>query len=135
MKTTRGDDKTKPPARERGTHLPGGAAVVFEDADIIVVDKPSGILTASAPGINSPSIFGLLKEREKTMTPRARTRSAPHAGRRVWIVHRLDKEASGLLVFARSDRAFASLKEAFRAKMKGYTDLWITGSREILQIV
>jgi 23S rRNA-/tRNA-specific pseudouridylate synthase/SAM-dependent methyltransferase len=83
--------------------------VVHEDGDILIVDKPPGVITANMPGEDRESIFDQVKDHVK-------------AGRRgrqpvkVWIIHRLDKEASGLLVFAKTEKAFHWLKEDFKAK-------------------
>ncbi len=88
--------------------LPGGIRVVHEDADVIVVDKPAGILTASMPGDDLDSVFRAIKVYAR--------HKAKRRGTQVWIIHRLDKEASGLLVFAKNEAAFESLKEQFRAK-------------------
>jgi RluA family pseudouridine synthase len=97
------------PAIDRGPRLlPGGVPIAYEDDAILVVDKPAGILTAAPPGVRSKNIFAAVKEYARTKT---RGSSA-----RAWIIHRLDKEASGLLVFAKSEEAFHWLKEDFRAK-------------------
>jgi 23S rRNA pseudouridine1911/1915/1917 synthase len=88
--------------------LPAGIRIVHEDDDLIVIDKPPGILTATLPGQPNESVFGYLKDYIRNQARRR--------GTKVWIIHRLDKEASGLLVFAKSDRAFEVLKEEFRAK-------------------
>lgn len=96
------------PEPERRVYLPGAIAVVHEDADIIVVDKPAGLLTAGMPGEDVPSVFRAVKARVRDQARRR--------GTQVWIVHRLDKEASGLLVFAKTEKAFVWLKEEFRTK-------------------
>lgn len=90
-----------------------GIRLVYEDDDVIVVDKPTGVVTASMMSdgnlpTSTPSVFGQVKRHVKL---RSRRR-----GTRVWIIHRLDKEASGLLVFAKSEEAYAGLKEEFRTK-------------------
>ncbi len=110
------------PARalDRETHraprgpasLGGGVRLVYEDDEVIVVDKPPGLVTAILPGepdaaADKPSVFGELKRYARGR------RKGPV---RVWVIHRLDKEASGLLVFAKTERAFAWLKEDFRAR-------------------
>ncbi len=89
-------------------HLPAGISIVHEDDDLIVVDKPAGILTAGLPGQDVESVFLHIKVYIRDQYKRR--------GTKVWIIHRLDKEASGLLVFAKSERAYAFLKEEFRAK-------------------
>jgi 23S rRNA-/tRNA-specific pseudouridylate synthase/SAM-dependent methyltransferase len=84
-------------------------AIIHEDADILVVDKPPGVLTANMPGEDRDAIFDQVKDHVK-----ANRRGRAPA--KVWIIHRLDKEASGLLVFAKTERAFHWLKEDFKAK-------------------
>jgi 23S rRNA pseudouridine1911/1915/1917 synthase len=74
--------------------------IVFEDDDLVVVDKPAGLLTAPTPESDRNNLAGLLKRR-------------PGAGP-VFVVHRIDLETSGLLVFARSPGANRVLGETFR---------------------
>lgn len=81
---------------------------MHEDADLIVLDKPTGMLTASVDSPDQESVFQLLKEYAREKSRRR--------GVKAWIIHRLDKEASGLLVFAKSEKAFHWLKEDFKAK-------------------
>jgi 23S rRNA-/tRNA-specific pseudouridylate synthase/SAM-dependent methyltransferase len=80
--------------------------IVHEDADLLVVDKPAGLLSANLPGEKREAIFDMVKEHVKSGKGK----------RRVWIIHRLDKEASGLMVFAKTEKAFHWLKEDFKAK-------------------
>jgi 23S rRNA-/tRNA-specific pseudouridylate synthase/SAM-dependent methyltransferase len=82
--------------------------IVHEDAHVLVVDKPSGLLTSDVSDTGRDSVFDLVKNYAR--------QKAKRRGVRVWIVHRLDKEASGLLVFAKTEEAFAWLKEDFRTK-------------------
>lgn len=92
----------------RAVTLPAGLKIVHEDRDVIVVDKPPGLLSVAAPGDKKRySVFDTLK---------AVARSRGGRDARVYVIHRLDQEASGLLVFAKTERAFSSLKEDFRAK-------------------
>lgn len=100
-----------PRASRKGTPargLPAGIRVVHEDDDLIVVDKPAGLLTAGLPGQDVESVFRYIKVRVREQRKRR--------GTQVWIIHRLDKEASGLLVFAKTERAYEFLKEEFRTK-------------------
>jgi 23S rRNA pseudouridine1911/1915/1917 synthase len=75
-------------------------AVVFEDDDIVVVDKPAGLLTAPTPESDRNNLADLLSRR-------------PGAGP-VQFVHRIDLETSGLIVFAKSGLANRVLSERFR---------------------
>jgi 23S rRNA-/tRNA-specific pseudouridylate synthase/ubiquinone/menaquinone biosynthesis C-methylase UbiE len=82
-------------------------AIIHEDEDLIVIDKPTGLLSADLTGRGEPNVFDWVKDRYK----RRRNR-----GGRVFIIHRLDKDASGLMVFALSERAFRWLKDDFKTK-------------------
>jgi 23S rRNA pseudouridine1911/1915/1917 synthase len=75
-------------------------AIVFEDEDVVVVDKPAGLLTAPTPESDRNNLADLLSRR-------------PGAGP-VEVVHRIDLETSGLLVFAKTDLANRTLAERFR---------------------
>jgi RluA family pseudouridine synthase len=97
-----------PDAAPRETWLKGGIRVLHEDDDLIVVDKPAGIPTVTPPGQKAANVFDEVKGHVRDKVRRR--------GTRVWVIHRLDKEASGLLVFAKTERAFRWLKEEFRAR-------------------
>ncbi|HXJ20291.1 MAG TPA: RluA family pseudouridine synthase, partial [Polyangia bacterium] len=75
--------------------------VAFEDEDILVVDKPAGLLTAPTPESDRNNLVSLLERR------------AGSSGR-IFVVHRIDLETSGLLVFAKNDDANRALSERFR---------------------
>ncbi len=97
---------------------------MFEDADLIVVDKPHGLLSATMEGQGmAPSVFSEIKKhvRDSGFKPgRARASKregeTQRSGTRVWVIHRLDREASGLMVFAKSLRAFDVIKEELRVR-------------------
>ncbi len=98
--------REKSPKQRR--FLPGRIEIVHEDDDLIIVDKPRGINTVAVPGQMVRNVFGVLKDYVKSGSKRR--------GARVWILHRLDKEVSGLLVFAKTESAFRKLREDFRVK-------------------
>ena len=84
-------------------------AIVHQDADITVIDKPAGLVTHPAPGNWRNTLMnGLLHADPKAAR-------LPRAG----IVHRLDRDTSGLLVCARSERAFASLTAQLASRQMG----------------
>jgi 23S rRNA pseudouridine1911/1915/1917 synthase len=92
-----------------------GLAVVYEDADIIVVDKPAGVAAHPTPGWSGPTVLeGLLAA--------GHTIATSGAAERQGIVHRLDANTTGLMVLAKSERAYSALKRAFRERAvdKGY---------------
>ncbi len=82
-------------------------SVVWEDADLIVIDKPVGMVVHPAPGTPSGTLVNALLHRCGD------TLSGIGGERRPGIVHRIDKDTSGLLVVAKSDRAHHGLARQF----------------------
>ncbi len=76
--------------------------VLFEDRDLIVINKPAGVLSVASQDIREKNIHSLLKKDLKPI--------------KVYPVHRLDREVCGPLVFAKSEKAYQKLKEAFYHK-------------------
>jgi len=83
--------------------------VLFEDAHLMIVDKPRGLAVHPAPTLKEPSLVNALLARGGDLSPGA-------AGYRPGIVHRLDKETTGLLVVAKTDRAHQHLARQFATK-------------------
>jgi 23S rRNA pseudouridine1911/1915/1917 synthase len=101
-------DTPEPQGREvLGEQIP--LAVAFEDDDVMVVDKPAGMVVHPAPGNWSGTLVNALKGRGGPLATGA------EEGRE-GIVHRLDKETSGLLLVAKSDRAHRVLGAALQAR-------------------
>ena len=84
-------------------NAPGLLKVVFEDQDILVVDKPPGLLTSTGPRESRQTLLALVQQYLAEREPRAR----------VGLIHRLDRDASGLLIFSKNDAAYRSLKAQF----------------------
>jgi len=84
-------------------------AVVFEDADLIVVDKPAGLVVHPAPGHPRGTLVNAILHR-------CRDLGGIGGVLRPGIVHRLDKDTSGVMVVAKTERAHAALTAAFAAK-------------------
>lgn len=82
--------------------------VVHEDTSILVVDKPPRLLTVSTEKIKEKTLYYRLNEYLKP------------ARRRIFIVHRLDREVSGLLVFAKTEEAKHALQETWKCAVKKY---------------
>ena len=93
--------------------VPAGEAialsVVYEDNHLIVVDKPAGLVTHPAPGNESGTLVNAL------IAHCGDSLSGIGGVRRPGIVHRLDKDTSGLIVVAKSDVAHRGLAEQFQA--------------------
>jgi 23S rRNA pseudouridine1911/1915/1917 synthase len=86
-----------------------GLRVVHEDDDIVVVDKPVGVAAHPSPGWEGPTVIGGLAAAGHRV-------STSGAEERQGIVHRLDVGTSGLMVVAKSERAYTILKDAFRER-------------------
>jgi 23S rRNA pseudouridine1911/1915/1917 synthase len=84
-----------------------GMGIVYEDDDLIVVDKPRGVAAHPTPGWTGPTVIGgLLATGHRVATSGAAERQG--------IVHRLDANTTGLMVVAKSEPAYSALKQAFR---------------------
>lgn len=96
----------------RVTELASGLRILFEDVSVIVVEKPAGLLSVATE-----------TERERTAYRELNDylRDAPTRRReRVWIVHRLDRETSGLMVFAKTAAAKSTLQQEWDGVEKRY---------------
>lgn len=82
--------------------------VLYEDADIVVVDKPAGQIVHPAPGHETGSLTDELVKRCPAM---ANVGSAERPG----VVHRLDRETSGVMVFAKTQSAYLDLRRQFES--------------------
>jgi 23S rRNA pseudouridine1911/1915/1917 synthase len=97
--------------------FPSRLRLVFEDEQILVVDKPAGLLTIATERERERTAYRLLADYVGTRARDGRaTRSARPEAPRLFIVHRLDRETSGLLVFAKSVAAKRHLQEQFAAR-------------------
>lgn len=98
--------------------------ILYEDADVVVVEKAAGVLVhpTGAQGAQEPTLMDAVM-----------THFPPLAGvggdaLRSGVVHRLDREASGVLIFAKHDKAHAFLKEQFKQRLtKKLYDVLVLG--------
>ncbi len=82
--------------------------IVFEDSDLIVINKPSGLVVHPAVGHQQDTLVNALLHHTKDLSMKNEQRPG--------IVHRIDKDTSGLLVVAKNDRTHESLAEQFKNK-------------------
>ena len=82
--------------------------IIFEDKDIIIINKLAGIVTHPAPGNNSGTLVNALLNHSKKNLSNINNSNRPG------IVHRLDKETSGLMVIAKNNEAHLNLAEQFK---------------------
>jgi len=93
-------------------HWPKGVVIIHEDSDILVVEKPPGLLTIGTDRVGSNTLYHKLTNYVRKENPKSRAR--------VFIVHRLDREASGILVFARHEQAKSCLQGQWQKVEKTY---------------
>ena len=99
----------KKPAKR---HQPKGLTILYEDYDIIVVDKVNGLLTIATDKEKQKTAYFLLNEYVKKGNQRSRNR--------VFIVHRLDRDTSGILIFAKNEKAKRYLQDNWATFSKKY---------------
>lgn len=92
--------------------LPGGLAILHEDRDIIVVDKPAGLLSISTDREKSRTAYFILTDYVRKGVAKSRNR--------IFIVHRLDRETSGILIFAKNEEAKFRLQSQWQETKKKY---------------
>ena len=86
-----------------------GMLVVHDDDHLVVVDKPVGVAAHPSPGWSGPTVVGGLAAAGFRI-------STSGAAERQGVVHRLDVGTSGLMVVAKSERAYSVLKRAFKER-------------------
>jgi 23S rRNA pseudouridine1911/1915/1917 synthase len=94
------------------TVLGSGMKVYYEDADLIVIDKPADLLSIASEAEQERTAYFQLTEYVR--------QNRPHARERVWIVHRLDRETSGLMIFAKTPQAKETLQKGWDKAEKRY---------------
>jgi RluA family pseudouridine synthase len=93
-------------------HLPPGLVILHEDRDILVVDKPAGMLTMATETEKARTAYFALTDYVRKGNPKSR--------RRIFIVHRLDRETSGIVIFAKTEDAKHSLQKRWAETVKIY---------------
>lgn len=86
-----------------------GLTVLYDDADVVVVDKPIGVAAHPSPGWSGPTVVAGLAAMGYQL-------ASSGAAERQGIVHRLDAGTTGVMVVAKSERAYSALKRAFKAR-------------------
>ena len=105
-----GDKKSK--KARRGKHQPMGLDILYEDRDIIVVNKAAGLLTIGTGNDNGRTAHAALDDYVRKGNYKSRER--------IFIVHRLDRDTSGALVFARTEEVKEKLQSTWKEVKKTY---------------
>ena len=106
------DDCQKNFKRPPKKYQPKGLSVLYEDRDILVVDKVSGLLTIGTDRIKNKTAHFLLNNYVRKGVDKSKNR--------VYIVHRLDRDTSGVLVFAKNETAKSFLQSKWQKFSKKY---------------
>ena len=94
------------------TTLPSGLKICFEDATLLVIDKPENLLSIASEAEQEKTAYFQLTDYLRRGQEKGRER--------VWIVHRLDRETSGLMVFAKTEEAKYRLQGGWDDAVKIY---------------
>ncbi len=93
-------------------HQPQGLTILYEDRDILVVDKAAGLLTIATDDEQTRTAYHLLTDYVRKGCAKSRER--------IFIVHRLDRDTSGVLVFAKNEEAKRKLQGNWDKTEKHY---------------
>ena len=96
----------------RTKFLPKDLIILHEDRDILVVDKPPGLLTIGTDTEKERTAYFILTDYVRKGYPRSK--------KRIFIVHRLDRESSGILIFAKNEDAKYCLQTQWKETLKKY---------------
>jgi len=91
---------------------PKGITILYEDYDIIVIEKIHGLLTVENDKERDNTVTSLLNNYVRKGNPKSR--------KRVFIVHRLDKDTSGVLIFAKNEQSKRYLQDNWKKATKTY---------------
>ncbi len=100
------------PTRRTNRSLARGLAILYEDQDLLVVDKPAGLLTVGTDREKARTAYFALTDYVRKGDAKSRNR--------IFIVHRLDRDTSGVLVFAKNAEAKACLQRRWDETTKRY---------------
>ena len=93
-------------------HLPQGLEILYEDKDILVVNKPAGMLTVATETNKTKTAYWFLMDYVRKGSVKSRNR--------IFIVHRLDQWTSGVLLFAKSEEIKFVLQAGWKETKKKY---------------
>lgn len=101
-----------PPTKSDSKHSAKGLPVLYEDQDVLVIVKPVGLLTIGTERDKARTAHAVLNDYVRKGNPKSYNR--------VYVVHRLDRDTSGILVFAKNEAAKLYLQENWADTEKEY---------------
>ncbi|NJK87799.1 MAG: RluA family pseudouridine synthase [Bacteroidales bacterium] len=93
-----------------------GITILFEDKDLLIIDKHAGILSVATEKVKENTAYSILSSYLKVNNPK----------QKIFIVHRLDRETSGLMIFAKSEKIQHHLQESWHDTLTERTYLALT---------
>jgi 23S rRNA pseudouridine1911/1915/1917 synthase len=87
--------------KESDKSLPGGIEILYEDHDIIVINKPAGMLAVATLSEKTRTAYSILSNHVKKQ----------HRNNKIYVIHRLDRETSGIMMYAKNHDIKESIKE------------------------
>lgn len=96
-----------------------GLKIIHEDEDIIVIDKPSGLLTVATDKEKRKTAYAMLSDYVKSQDPQ----------NKIFIIHRLDRETSGLLMFAKNETIKKKIQETWETTIAERTYVAVVEGR------
>lgn len=88
-----------------------GVSIIYEDDDVLVVEKESGILSIATDNEREKTAYNMLKEYLKNKDPK----------NKIFVVHRLDRDTSGIMIFAKTEKAQDILQTTWNDSVKERT--------------
>jgi RluA family pseudouridine synthase len=98
--------------RPTNKHLPKGLEILYEDKDLLVADKPAGLLTVATATNKTRNAYYFLTDYVRKGNPKSRNR--------IFTVHRLDQWTSGVILFAKSEEIKLRLQARWKDTEKKY---------------
>lgn len=106
----------QPQAQKQPAH---GLDIVFEDEDIIIIDKPAGLLTIATDKEKRKTAYAALSAYVKLANPEAK----------IFVIHRIDRETSGLLMFAKSEQVKQKIQKSWNETIQQRTYVAVVEGR------
>lgn len=97
----------------------GGVKIVFEDANLMVIEKRAGLLSISTDAEKEKTVYSFLSAHVKRADPR----------NRIFVVHRLDRETSGLMMFSKNQATQRALQDAWHETVEERTYVAVVEGR------
>lgn len=102
--------------REEERKVSFAPKIVFEDKTILILEKPAGLVVNRAKSVKGETLQDWIEKRPSYQAIKQSSRGETDFIKRSGVVHRLDKETSGLLIVAKTPQAFVNLQKQFKER-------------------